>query len=234
LGRPFVRGLFSDGVDRMATVADTPVQILGSQARDEGSNVAAADVDDGKKLGPHSDVQDSEIPPAITMLHGVEVPPSSAGGNTYFTNLYDAYELLDEVMRRKLRRASWRPASTQATAYGVGMQAAKNDVAARGLVAESKVCHPVIRTHPVTLRKALWISTFTQEIYGLPEEDDAEAVLALLKEHVNAPERWYRHEWRAQDVLFWDNRCMNHWREGWDPALRRTVHRSQADGSRPF
>jgi len=233
IGRPFVRGMFADTVDKMATVNNTPVQILGSQARDPGSNVAAADVDDGKKLGPHSDVQDYEIPPAITLLHGVEVPPSSAGGNTYFTNLYDAYDLLSDDLKAKLSKATWRPFSTQAVSYGVGMQAAKKDVGERGLQNDSAVRQPVVRTHPITLRKALWLSTFTQEIYGVDGEEP-EALLQQLIDHVNAEERWYKHIWTEHDLLIWDNRCMNHWREGWDPECRRTVHRSQADGSRAF
>ena len=233
LGRPFVRGMFADTVDKMATVNNTPVQILGSQAKDPGNSVPAADVDSGKRLGPHSDVQDYEIPPAITLLHGVEVPPSSAGGNTYFTNLYDAYDLLSEDLKTKLAKATWRPLSTQAVSYGVGMEAAKKDVNERGLQDHSVVRQPVVRTHPITLRKALWLSTFSREIYGV-EDEDAPALLRRLIEHVNAEERWYKHVWTEHDLLVWDNRCMNHWREGWDVNYRRTMHRSQADGSRAF
>ena len=151
-GRPFVR---DSGVDRMATVNTTPVQILGSQAADPGSNVPAADVDLGRKLGPHSDVQDYQVTPDITILHGVETPPPSAGGNTYWANLYQAYEELDDETKQLVEHMQWMPASTQATAYRVGMQAAKESVAKDGLQLESEVRHPVVRTHPVTGQRSL-------------------------------------------------------------------------------
>ena len=71
-GQPFFR---SSGIDDMAMVSRTPVQILGSQARDE-SELPAADVDDGRELVPHSDVQDYQLTPNYTILHAVEVVPS--------------------------------------------------------------------------------------------------------------------------------------------------------------
>lgn len=230
-GRPFVR---DSGVDRMATVNTTPVQILGSQAADPGSNVPAADVDRGRKLAPHSDVQDYQVTPDFTILHGVETPPPSAGGNTYWANLYQAYDELDEETQQLVEHLRWMPASTQATAYRVGMQAAKEQVAKEGLQLESAVRHPVVRTHPVTRRKALWISTFTVRVVGLGDVVAEEALTQRLKTHVMQDHLWYRHEWTPHDVIMWDNRCVNHWREAWDPSYRRTMHRSQAGSARPF
>jgi len=218
-GRPFVR---DSGVDRMATVNTTPVQILGSQADDPGSNVPAADVDRGLKLAPHSDVQDYQVTPDFTILHGVETPPSSVGGNTYWANLYQAYDELDEETKQLVEHLQWMPASTQATAYRVGMQL------------ESEVRHPVVRTHPVSRRKALWISTFTVRVMGLGDLDAEEALTQRLKAHVTQDHLWYKHTWTPHDVIMWDNRCVNHWREAWDPSYRRTMHRSQAGSARPF
>jgi taurine dioxygenase len=230
-GRSFVR---DSGVDRMATVTATPVQILGSQADDPGSNGPAADVDRGLALAPHSDVQDYAVTPDITVLHGVETPPPSAGGNTYWANLYQAYDELDDETRRRIERLEWMPASTQATAYGVGMQAAKQQVDKEGLRLESDVRHPVVRTHPITRRKALWVSTFTVRVVGLDDPEEEAALTARLVEHVNRDHLWYRHEWTPHDVAIWDNRCVNHRREGWDTSYRRTMHRSQAGAARPF
>ncbi len=233
-GRTFVRGTMGDGVDKMATVSSTPVQILGSAAEDPDANVAAADADRGGELEPHSDVQDYAIPPAVTVLHGVEVVPTEAGGNTYFANLYQAYDELDTETKRRIEHLKWRPTSTLATAYRVGMKAAKESVAKNGLIDNSDVRHPVVRTHPVTRRKALWLSTFTEEICGLDDPDETEALTRKLKDHVVQDHLWQKHIWAPHDVLIWDNRCMNHWREGWDTSYRRTMHRSQANGSRPF
>ena len=230
-GKPFFR---DSGIDNIAMVNRTPVQILGSQANDPGGNVPAADVDNGRELAPHSDIQDYQITPDFTILHAVEVVPSSEGGNTYWANLYQAYDELDEETKRLVDRLQWMPASTQATAYRVGMQRAKADVQQHGLKLASDVRHPVVRTHPVTRCKALWMSTFTVRVVGLGDTQAEQALTKRLKDHVNQDHLWYKHEWSQDDVVMWDNRCVNHWREGWNPALRRTMHRSQAGSARPF
>lgn len=230
-GRPFFR---DSGIDNMTMVDRTPVQILGSQARDAG-NVPAADVDDGRELVPHSDVQDYQITPNYTILHAVEVVPAAVGGNTYWANLYQAYDDLDDEMKARIADLQWMPASTQATAYGVGMQSAKDSVSAEGLKLESPVRHPVVRTHPVTRRKALWVSTaFTVRLVGPDVGSDGKALAKELKQHANAERYWFGHTWSPHDVVMWDNRCVNHRREGWPSHLRRTMHRSQAGASRPF
>jgi taurine dioxygenase len=230
-GRPFSR---DSGVDNMTMVDRTPVQILGSQAHDEGE-VPAADVDDGRELFPHSDVQDYQLTPDYTILHAVEVVPSEVGGNTYWANLYQAYDELDDETKELVDGLRWMPASTQATAYGVGMQSAKASVARDGLRLESDVRHPVVRTHPVTRRKALWVSTsFTVRVEGVGSEAEGKALAKRLKDYANSDRFWYRHQWSAHDVVMWDNRCVNHRREGWPAGMRRTMHRSQAGSARPF
>ncbi len=192
-------------------------------------------VSGGSELAPHSDVQDYEIPPDITMLHGVEVPPPEAGGWTLFANLFQAYDELDEAMKQRVERMRWRPASTLATAYGVGIPQAVEYVKQHGIgVLESEVTHPVVRTHPVSGRKALWVSTFTVKTVGIDDPDENKQMVHFLKKHVTQPHLWYTHNWSAHDVIMWDNRCVNHWRKNWDHKFRRTMHRSQAGGSRPF
>jgi taurine dioxygenase len=230
-GRPFFR---DTGVDNMAMVGRTPVQILGSQAHDEG-DVPAADVDSGGDLVPHSDVQDYQITPNYTILHAIEVVPGSVGGNTYWANLYQAYDELDDETKALIEGLTWMPASTQATAYGVGMQSAKASVRRDGLSLESPVRHPVVRTHPVTRRKALWVSTaFTVRVEGVGDEAEGKRLAKQLKTHANCERFSYRHGWSPHDVVMWDNRCVNHWREGWPADMRRTMHRSQAGSARPF
>jgi taurine dioxygenase len=230
-GRPFFR---DSGVDNMTMVERTPVQVLGSQARDMGE-VPAADVDDGRELFPHSDVQDYQLTPDYTILHAVEIVPSSVGGNTYWANLYQAYDELDDETKHLIKGLQWMPASTQATAYGVGMQRAKASVEDKGLRLESDVRHPVVRTHPVTGRKALWVSTsFTVRVEGAGSAAEGKALAKRLKDYANSEQFWYRHEWSEHDVVMWDNRCLNHRREGWPGDLRRTMHRSQAGSARPF
>ncbi|HLX38297.1 MAG TPA: TauD/TfdA family dioxygenase [Candidatus Binataceae bacterium] len=217
-GRPFNRD-GGDKYDDIRTVDGTRVQ----------------NVSGGSELKPHSDAQDYEIPADVTVLHGIEVPPAAAGGCTLFANLFRAYDELDDAMKRRVDRMRWHPASTLATAYRVGIPQAVEYVKQHGVgVLESDVTHPVVRTHPVSGRKALWISTFTVKMVGIEDRDENKAMVQFLKQHVTQPHLWYTHKWTAHDVIMWDNRCVNHWRQNWDHQYRRIMHRSQAGGSRPF
>jgi len=198
-------------------------------------NTRVQNVSGGAELKPHSDVQDYAIPPDVTVLHGIEVPPPSAGGCTLFANLFQAYDELDDAMKRRVERMKWKPASTLATAYGVKIPQAIEYVKKHGIGAlESEVEHPVVRTHPVSGRKALWVSTFTVKVVGIDDPEENKQMVHFLKEHVTQPHLWYTHKWAPHDVIMWDNRCVNHWRQNWDHQFQRTMHRSQAGGSRPF
>jgi taurine dioxygenase len=206
-------------LDRIPTVDETRVQ----------------NVSGGAELAPHSDVQDYAIPPDVTILHGLETPPPSAGGCTLFANLFQAYDELDDAMKRRVEGLKWKPASTLATAYGVKIPEAIEYVKKHGMGAlESDVTHPVVRTHPVSGRKALWVSTFTIKLVGIDDPEENATLTRYLKNFVKQPHLWYKHEWQPHDVIMWDNRCVNHWRQNWDHSYRRVMHRCQAGGSRPF
>jgi taurine dioxygenase len=184
-------------------------------------------------LGWHSDVQDYAVPPDVTVLHGVEIPPSDAGGRTHFVNMYQAFDELDDDTKARVLDMKWRPASTYATMKGVKQRAAlENDTP----VEDSPTIHPVVRTHPVTGRKALWITPgFTVSLIGFDDDPDAgKALLKRLKAHMIQPHLIYTHEWQQHDVIFWDNRCVMHSRDTWDRNCLREMHRSQAGGSAPF
>lgn len=162
----------------------------------------------------HSDQCYRERPSRGTMLYAIDVP--SRGGNTLFANSYAAYETLPEDMRRRL-------AGLQAlNVYDYGLNPTK-----RGVVdvnAPSWV-HPVVRTHPVTKRKSLYINRLmTARIEGLPGEE-SDALLSMLFDHQEKPEFIYAHAWRPGDVLIWDNRCALHARTDFDPAERRHMRR---------
>jgi len=192
-------------------------------------------VSGGAELKPHSDVQDYAIPPDVTVLHGIEVPPVSAGGCTLFANLFQAYDELDDAMKQRVERMKWKPASTLATAYKVKIPQAIEYVKAHGMgVLESDIEQPVVRTHPVSGRKALWVSTFTVKVVGIDDPEENKRMVRFLKDHVTQPHLWYTHKWAPHDVIMWDNRCVNHWRQNWDHQYKRIMHRSQAGGSRPF
>ncbi|HAK62596.1 MAG: TauD/TfdA dioxygenase family protein [Pseudomonadota bacterium] len=234
-GRRFHRG--SAG-DRLPMVGELPLQLLSNRdTRKPGRQVIAQEDDPynsaTQALRWHSDVQDYAAPPDVTVLHGVEIPPPEAGGRTHFVNMYQAHDELDAATRERIRHMKWKPASTYATMKGVKQPAAMQNSAPDS---ESEVVHPVVRTHPVTGRLALWITPgFTVKLEGFghaPEE--GEALLKKLIQHMTQKHLIYTHIWRQHDVIFWDNRCVMHERDAWDRNYLREMHRAQAGGSRPF
>lgn len=233
-GRPYARGLvgFGDGADRIASVNNGPVQILGNiDARIRGSDKPVMERDaKGEAYSIHSDVQDYPVVPDLTMLHGFQVPPAHAGGSTYFYDLYAAFDALEASLRDRLVGCRWRARTTYE--MGVYVHTFEDVDDPKG---PSPVRHPVVRTHPVTRRRALWISPdFTKEIVGLGDPSEAEALRQQLLAHV-ADERFaYRHVWSPHDVLMWDNRCVNHRRDAYDIRFVREMHRTQAGGAVPF
>lgn len=249
-GMSFSRGAvgFGDGKDRIPNVNGGPVQFLANvDPATVGSTVSRTIGGSGpdyrlasRELSIHSDVQDYPIPPDLTILHGVEVPPHSAGGNTYFYNLYAAFEALEPDVRERIVGLRWRP-RTPAEILKI-VEIGLEDYLERERRGDPSVVsaepnpvrHPVVRTHPVTGRRALWISPdMTAEIVGLDPAEGVELLDALLA-HVADDRFAYTHLWTAHDVLFWDNRCVNHRRDAWDPSFTRVMHRAQAGGSRPF
>ncbi len=234
-GRRFHRG---DAGDKLAMIGKLPLQLLSNRdTRRPGKHVIQPEDDPynaaTQPLGWHSDVQDYEVPPDVTVLHGAEIPPPEAGGRTHFVNMYQAHDELDVETRARIENMKWRPASTYATMKGVKQVAAMQNSAED---TQSPVLHPVVRIHPVTGRAALWLTPgFTVGLEGFehaPEE--GEDLLKRLKNHLIQPHLIYTHEWRQHDVIFWDNRCVMHARDTWDRNYLREMHRAQAGGSRPF
>ena len=234
-GRPFARG---DAGDKLPMVGDLPLQLLSNRdTRKPGKQVIAVEDDPHdaatQPLGWHSDVQDYDLPPDVTVLHGVEIPPESAGGRTHFVNMYQAFDELDARTQALVLGMKWRPASTFATMKGVKQRAALADTRS---VEDSPIEHPVVRTHPVTGRKALWVTPgFTVSLLDFDDDPQAgEVLLKRLKAHITQPHLVYTHVWQPHDVIFWDNRCVMHSRDTWDRRYLREMHRCQAGGSRPF
>jgi len=172
----------------------------------------------------HSDVSCDPEPPMGSILYMQELPP--VGGDTLFASMYAAYEALSEPMKRFLEplTAMHEGEHVYRGRYGV------NDTGKVFPKAE----HPVIRTHPVSGRKALFVNGgFTTRIKQLsrPESD---ALLQFLFRHVETPEFHCRFRWQVNSVAFWDNRCVQH-HAMWDYyPQRRHGHRVTIRGDRPF
>jgi taurine dioxygenase len=174
--------------------------------------------------GWHSDVSCDPEPPMGSILYMHELPP--VGGDTLFASMYAAYEALSEPMKRFVEGL---------TAWHDGEHVYRGRYGARD---EGKTFpraeHPVVRTHPVSGRKALFVNRgFTTRIPQL-RPAESEALLRFLYEHVETPEFHCRFRWQVHSVAFWDNRCVQH-HAMWDYfPQRRHGHRVTVRGDKPF
>jgi taurine dioxygenase len=178
----------------------------------------------------HSDTAYLDAPPMGSMLLAREVPPY--GGDTLFANQYLAYESLSEGMKRLLEGLRGVNTSAKADVSKTREDRIKSDgraEAKKDFAAE----HPVVRTHPETGRKALYVNIgHTARFAGLTEEESA-PVLAYLFQHQVRPEFTCRFSWRPGSMAFWDNRCTQHNPINDYHGFRRVMHRITLAGDRP-
>ena len=176
----------------------------------------------------HTDMSYIELPPSASALYSLEVPPS--GGDTGFCNMYLAYDTLPSDLRRRIEGRMCRHDASRNSAGELRRGFVDAPDPTQTVGAE----HPIVRTHPVTGRKALFLGRRRNAyVVGLTLEE-SEALLDALWEHCTKPQfAWYQ-QWRAGDLILWDNRCVMHRRDAFDPATRRVMHRTQIKGDRPF
>lgn len=149
----------------------------------------------------HTDMSCCEVPPMGSILRLTEIPPH--GGDTLFASMYAAYDRLSPAMREFL---SGLVAVHDGNPIFGGNGNTPRDGSARFPVTE----HPVVRTHPVTGRKMLFVNyEFTTRIKGL-SKPESDALLQMLFRHIETPELHCRFRWRPNSVAFWDNRCVQH------------------------
>jgi taurine dioxygenase len=175
----------------------------------------------------HTDMSYRDKPISFAVLNAVELPP--AGGNTYFANQYLAYDTMPDALKEKLagRMLIHDETYNSAGQRRKGFKEVTDPRAAPG------AHHPVFRTHPVTGKKALYLGRrLNAYLIGLPLEE-SERLLDELWAHASRPELVWGHEWQLGDVLIWDNRCLIHKRDAFDPAMRRKLTRVQIKGDRP-
>jgi len=184
--------------------------------------------------GWHSDWSFQPQPPAGTILRSQVIPP--VGGDTLYCDCARAYEALSSTMKEIL--APLKAIHSAARPYGSQGSFAKETAKRTMQIISSKEAekthtHPLIRTHPVTGRKALFISpVYTVGIEGLSPAE-ADGILGLLFKHMVQDEFIYRHKWQAGMVLMWDNRCTMHLAEGGYDGHLRLMHRTTVAGDTP-
>jgi len=172
----------------------------------------------------HSDQCYYENPAMATMLFGIEVPPS--GGDTLFSSATAVYDSLPLATKARLE-------GLQAlNVYDYGNAATiKSDKIDENA---PKFVHPVVRTHPESGRKGVYVNRLmTHHILGM-ERTESDALLEELFLQIEKPEFIYGHKWRVGDLLMWDNRCALHARTDFDPGTRRMMRRVTVKGDRPY
>lgn len=176
----------------------------------------------------HTDMSYLADPPKASLLYALEVPQS--GGNTYFCNMYRAYELLPDALKRRIEPLRLKHDAT----YNSGGYARQGVAPVDDPMTSPGVYHPLVLTHPETRRRALYLGRRRNAyVDGLPLAE-SEALLDELWSYASREDIAWGNEWRVGDVVLWDNRCTMHRRDAFDPGSRRILHRTQIKGeSRP-
>ena len=179
----------------------------------------------------HSDTCYEKIPPLGTMLYAREIPPY--GGDTEFANMYLAYETLSDGMQKTLDRL-----------IGVNISGKDRVLNTRAAMRKSAATeenedsfsaeHPVIRTHPETKRKSLYVNTaHTSHFKGMTVEESSPILEYLFQQQIK-PEYCCRFGWSPGSVAFWDNRCAQHYPVNDYHGHKRLLHRITLKGGKPY
>lgn len=177
----------------------------------------------------HSDNTFLATPPKYTMLQAVLLP--AEGGDTCWANMYEAYDALSEPLKSMLVGLGATHDLSKMLAKAVAQGNSNADLTAMRTKYPPEH-HPVVRTHPVTGRPALFVNgNFTTQIDGLTEAENT-AILPLLLGSVNSPRIQCRYRWQPGTLALWDNRCLQHYAVP-DYTSRRIMHRLTVAGDRP-
>jgi taurine dioxygenase len=182
----------------------------------------------------HTDVTFVRRPPMGSILRAVSVPP--AGGDTNWADSQLAYESLSPAVRRLADSLTAIHDGTREWGYYLAQRRAGqgNDWDGETFRRFEPIPHPVVRVHPETGRKGLFVNPgFTSHIEGVSDAE-SRAILDMLYAHLTKPEHIVRHRWTAEDVVMWDNRSTVHYANRDYGDFRRIMHRVTMRGDVPF
>ena len=191
---------------------------------------------DGKYIGAlpdgemffHSDMCYLEQPCMAAMLYAIAIPPE--GGNTVFASMYAAYDALSDEF--KLQLAGLMAMNSYEPGYGSSNVKARMETS--GTTYTRSYAHPIIRTHPATGKRSLYVNRLmTEYIVDMPRAQSDE-LLKQLFDHQEQQQFQYEHRWQVGDVLIWDNRCTLHARRDFDDRHLRKLRRVTVKGEKPY
>jgi taurine dioxygenase len=172
----------------------------------------------------HTDMSYLEDPPKASMLYAIEIPP--AGGNTGFTNMYQAYEELPDALKRRVAGLRVKHDGT----YNSGGYVRQGVTPTDDPREAPGTYHPIVCTHPETGRKCLYLGRRRNAYLEGLEVAESEALLDEVWRYATRDELTWYNTWRVGDVVLWDNRCTMHRRDPFDALSRRIMHRTQMKG----
>ena len=172
----------------------------------------------------HSDMTYNPMPPKGSALYAVEIPPT--GGNTCFANMYLAYETLPAELKRRADslKCIHDASRNSAGELRVGFKDIADPRQTVGAV------HPVVRTHPVTGKRCLFLGRRRNAYLVGLDVEESEALLDALWAHAANPGFVWEQVWQLGDIILWDNRCTMHRRDSFDASSRRLLYRTQIAG----
>ena len=172
----------------------------------------------------HTDQSYTAVPAKATMLYGVELP--AAGGDTQFASMYWAYEALSDGLKAMLVNLKGVNVGAQPAANWDKLSAMERKDPGKVQV---RSVHPIVRTHPDTGRKSLYVGSHTLHFDGMTKEESA-PLLSFLKTHATRPEFTCRFRWAPGSLAIWDNRCTLHYATDDYAGVRRRMHRITIEG----
>jgi len=172
----------------------------------------------------HTDMSYLPKPPKASMLFALEVPPS--GGNTWFSNMYRAWEEMPAELKRRVEGRRLKHDGT----YNSGGYLREGVTATDDPATSPGTYHPVGLPHPETGRIALYLGRRRNGYIEGLSRDDSEALLDELWRYATRPELAWYNVWQVGDLVLWDNRCTMHRRDPFDASARRVMHRTQIKG----
>ncbi len=202
------------------------ILVISNKVDDHGKPVGIEDA--GRYW--HTDVSYEAVPPMGSLLYGMEVP--SEGGDTMFANQYRAYDNVPGDLKSRIAslRAHHRFNYSQIQATEESNRAPLTEEQKAELVGAE---HPIVRTHPESGRKALYVNPgFTDAVVGIDEQESAE-LLETLFGFATDPAVIYRHKWKTNDLVLWDNRCLMHHATTYPADSIRHMNRTTVEGSIP-
>lgn len=175
----------------------------------------------------HTDTSYAAAPPSFTTLYALEVPPS--GGDTSFTNMYAALETFPPEMRQRIEGKTLKHDAV----HNAGGELHVGATEPEDVISCPGRSHPLIRTHPETGHHALYLGRRLNGYINGLAIDESEALLTALWSCSTQPELTWTQKWRVGDIIVWDNQCVMHRRDAFDPNSRRLMHKAVCKGTAP-